>query len=175
MSKLASNKVYRLLSAGVIVLSIASAFFIFFWRQNVTEVSTQEGLCYFTEPEFQLRWIHSVEKQSWEEWYQNKSTHLLLTKTYFKAFGAGTPSTEQLETKDKPGFIGYRINRDFTQLNWVVSRLTKGELLYGGHDLLIYQWVPDYSEVVIAPKSYSVIDILKKDYCHDYSPGRTQQ
>lgn len=173
MSRLVNkiNKAYQLLYAGAVVLSVVSAFFVFLWRQEVTEVSTEGRVCYFSEPNFQLRWMHSVEKQWWEEWYQNKSTHLLLTKTYFKAFGAGTPSTEEVEIQSRPGFIGYRINRDFTQLNWVVSRLTKGELHYGGHKLLIYQWVPDYSEVIIAPKSYSVIDILEKDHCNDYSQG----
>jgi len=174
MSKQVNNTRHWLLIAGAVVLSIASAFFILFWRQNVTEVSTQGRVCYFTDPEFQLRWIHSVEKQGWEEWYQNKSNYLLLTKTYFKAFGAGTPSTEEVETQSRPGFVGYKINRKFTQLNWVVSRLTKGELHYAEHNLLIYQWVPDYSEVIIAPKSYSVIDILKKDDCHDYSQGSTK-
>lgn len=71
---------------------------------------SDDKVCYFVEPDFQLRWIHSVEKQWWEEQYQRESDGLLLTTTYFEAFGAGTPSTEALAPIQKPGYLGYQIN-----------------------------------------------------------------
>lgn len=146
--------------------------------QNVIEVrvnsSDREGkvantelTCYFVEPNFQLRWIHSVEKQWWEEQYIRKSEGLLLTTTYFQAFGAGTPSTEVLAKVQKPGYIGYQINQKLPALNWVVSRLTQGEIDYGGNRILIHKLVPDYSEVTITPRAYNLIDRWKKDLCHD--------
>ena len=157
-------------AAGIAALT----FFILwmgFWSVIEARVAGLEGdddkVCYFTEPDFELRWIHSVEKQWWEEHYQRMDDGLLLTTTYFEAFGAGTPSTEPLAPVQKPGYLGYQIDEKLPSLNWVVSRLTKGEMDYGGHRFLIHQWVPDYSEVVIMPKTYGLIDRFEKDLCHE--------
>lgn len=162
---------------------IAALVFFTLWMgvilQPVVEVrvagveGADDTICYFVEPDFQLRWIHSVEKQWWEEQYQRKdgssteAAELLLTTTYFEAFGAGTPSTEMLAPVQKPGYLGYQINEKLPNLNWVVSRLTKGEIDYGDHRVLIHQLVPDYSEVTIMPKMYGFIDRFNKDFCHD--------
>ena len=162
---------------------IAALVFFTLWMgttyQSVVEVrvagveGADDTVCYFANPDFQLRWIHSVEKQWWEEQYQRideSSTEkgaLLLTTTYFEAFGAGTPSTEMLAPVQKPGYLGYQINEKIPNLNWVVSRLTKGEVDYGNHRVLIHQLVPDYSEVTIMPKMYGFIDRFNKDFCHD--------
>lgn len=163
---------------------IAALVFLILWMglagQPVTEVRVagtdgeNDKVCYFTEPNFQLRWIHSVEKQWWEEQYQRQSDGLLLTTTYFEAFGAGTPSTERLAPIQKPGYLGYQINEKLPRLNWVVSRLTKGEIDYGNHRVLIHEWVPDYSEVVIMPQSYGLIDRFKKDLCHELPSDGSQ-
>ena len=165
---------------------IAALVFFTLWMgvilQPVVEVrvagveGADDTVCYFVEPDFQLRWIHSVEKQWWEEQYQRidgsstEAAELLLTTTYFEAFGAGTPSTEMLAPVQKPGYLGYQINEKLPNLNWVVSRLTKGEIDYGDHRVLIHQLVPDYSEVTIIPKTYDLIDIFKKEFCHEL-PG----
>ncbi len=179
MSKLL-NKPFRVLSSATLLVAL-SAFllFTFISKQQVTEVSIGESerfrnsnspetvVCYFVEPEFQLRWIHSVEKQWWEEHYNRQDNELLLTNTYFQAFGAGTPSTETFAPIQKPGYVGYQINEHLPSLSWVVSRLTQGELDYADHKLMIHKWVPDYSEVTITPKTYYLMDRLKKDFCHD--------
>ena len=161
---------------------IAALVFFTLWMgstyQSVVEIRVavegdEDKVCYFSNPNFQLRWIHSVEKQWWEEQYQRidesgtEKGALLLTTTYFEAFGAGTPSTEMLAPIQKPGYLGYQINEKLPNLNWVVSRLTKGEIDYDNHRFLIHQWVPDYSEVIIMPKMYGFIDRFNKDFCHD--------
>jgi hypothetical protein len=163
---------------------LAALVFFVLWAvstsQSVIEVRVAEDdkgdevLCYFIEPNFQLRWIHSVEKQWWEEQYLRESDGLLLTTTYFQAFGAGTPSTEALAPVKKPGYIGYQINERLPSLNWVVSRLTQGEIDYADYRILIHQWVPDYSEVTITPKAYSLIDRFNKDFCHELSSDGSQ-
>ena len=157
-----------------------------FARQPVIEVrvggsdrvnrsdDSSEKLCYFTEANFQLRWIHSVEKQWWEEQYRRDNEGLLLTNTYFQAFGAGTPSTETLAVVQKPGYVGYQINERLPNLNWVVSRLTQGEIDYADHRILIHQWVPDYSEITITPQKYNLMDRLNKDFCHELSDDGTK-
>ena len=176
-----SQYLYQYLWLLTGVALVAALVFFVLWavfdRQAVIEVQVQSNdndefagmTCYFNEPNFQLRWMHSVEKQWWEEQYQREADGLLLTITYFEAFGAGTPSTETLAPIQKLGYLGYQINQKLPKLNWVVSRLTKGELDYGNHRVLIHQLVPDYSEVTIMPKTYGFIDRFKKDFCHDFT------
>jgi len=175
------NKLLWLVSGAA---GIAALMFFTLWmgfaQQSVVEVRVaglegdDDKVCYFTDPDFELRWIHSVEKQWWEEQYQRMDDELLLTTTYFEAFGAGTPSTEKLAPVQKPGYLGYQIDEKLPNLNWVVSRLTKGEINYGGHRFLIHQWVPDYSEVVIMPKTYGLIDRFEKDLCHELPSDGSQ-
>lgn len=157
-----------------IVVLIFFVYWLFIASQPVVEVAVDGKSCYFTEADFQLRWMHSVEKQWWEEHYQSEPDGLLLTTTYFQAFGAGTPSTEQPASIHKSGYVGYQINHKFPQLNWVVSRLTQGEIDYAGHRILLHRWVPDYSEVIIKPKSYHLIDRIKKDFCDDFSNTQSE-
>lgn len=179
MSKLLNKPLRLLFSAALLVVLSSFLLLNFISKQQVTEVRIGESerfrgsdnsktvVCYFVEPDFQLRWIHSVEKQWWEEQYSRQDNELLLTNTYFQAFGAGTPSTETFATIQKPGYVGYQINEQLPSLSWVVSRLTQGELDYADHRLLIHNWMPDYSEVIIMPKTYHLMDRLKKDLCHD--------
>lgn len=141
-------------------------------KMSVTEVSVAGQQCYFTDKNFTLRWMHSVEKQWWEENYQRRDADFLLTTTYFQAFGAGTPSTEKVAPVSKPGYVGYQIDEPIPVLHWIVSRLTKGEILYGEHKLRIHEWAEDYSEVTITPRNYGVIEGViarwNKEVCHEY-------
>lgn len=180
MNKPQNKRLWLISSATVIVALVFFLLWMVSTRESVIEVQVDGGdgfdgrICYFVEPNFELRWIHSVEKQWWEEQYQRENDGLLLTTTYFEAFGAGTPATEAVATVKKPGYIGYQINERLPHLNWVVSRLTQGEIDYADHRILIHQWVPDYSEVTITPKTYNLIDRLKKDFCHELSNDDSQ-
>ena len=180
MNKLANKRLWLFACAILIVLLLCLTLWNAATRQPVTEVrvagidGASDSVCYFNAPSFELRWIHSVEKQWWEEQYQRQEDGLLLTTTYFEAFGAGTPSTEPLAAVQKAGYLGYQINEKLPKLNWVVSRLTKGEIDYGGHQFLIHEWVPDYSEVVIMPKAYHFIDRFTKDLCHELPSDGSQ-
>ncbi|WP_321154322.1 DUF1850 domain-containing protein [Psychrobacter sp. LV10R520-6] len=174
MNKPPNKRLWLISSATVIVALVFFLLWVVSTRESVIEVRVDEKVCYFVEPNFELRWIHSVEKQWWEEQYLRESDGLLLTTTYFEAFGAGTPSTEAVAKVKKPGYIGYQINERLPHLNWVVSRLTQGEIDYSDHRILIHQWVPDYSEVTITPKAYSIIDRLNKDFCHELQSDESQ-
>ncbi|MGP5209331.1 DUF1850 domain-containing protein [Psychrobacter alimentarius] len=180
MNKLPNKQLWLVSGAVGIAALIFFTLSMGFAHQSVVEVrvagleGNEDKVCYLTNPNFELRWIHSVEKQWWEEQYQRMDDELLLTTTYFEAFGAGTPSTEKLAPIQKPGYLGYQIDEKLPNLNWVVSRLTKGEIDYGGHRFLIHQWVPDYSEVVIMPKTYGLIDRFEKDLCHELPSDGSQ-
>ena len=173
MNKPPNKRVWLLIGAAMIAALVGVMLWQLLVRQPVIEVRVagvdgkNDQVCYFSQPNFQLRWMHSVEKQWWEEQYQRQRDGLLLTTTYFEAFGAGTPSTETLAPIQKPGYLGYQINEKLPSLNWVVSRLTKGEIDYDNYRILIHRWVPDYSEVTIIPKAYGFIDRFQKDLCHE--------
>lgn len=174
MNKQSNKRLWLISSATVIVALVFFLLWVIFTRESVIEVRVDGKVCYFVEPNFELRWIHSVEKQWWEEQYLRENDGLLLTTTYFEAFGAGTPSTEAVAEVKKPGYLGYQINERLPSLNWVVSRLTRGEIDYADHRILIHQWAPDYSEVTITPKTYNLIDRLKKDFCHEFPSDDSQ-
>ena len=180
MSKQLNKRLWLLTGATLMVALVVLMLWAVFTRQSVIEVRINGDdkidnlTCYFIEPNFQLRWIHSVEKQWWEEQYLREKDGLLLTTTYLQAFGAGTPSTESVAPIKKPGYVGYQIKERLPSLNWVVSRLTQGEIDYADYRILIHQWVPDYSEVTITPKVYSLIDRFNKDFCHELPSDGSQ-
>ena len=182
MRKQRNKQVWWFTGAASIAALVLFILWAIFSRQTVIEVrvagatgnNNDSLVCYFVKPNFQLRWIHSVEKQWWEEQYLREEDSLLLTNTYFQAFGAGTPSTEKFAAIQKEGYVGYQINQRFPHLNWVVSRLTQGEIDYAGQRILIHQLVPDYSEVTIMPKAYSPIDRFNKDFCHELPSDGSQ-
>ena len=180
MRKQLNKRVWWVTGAAAIAALALFVLWAIFSRQSVIEVRVADVadsdslVCYFVKPNFQLRWIHSVEKQWWEEQYLREADGLLLTTTYFQAFGAGTPSTENVAPIKKEGYVGYQINQRFPYLNWVVSRLTQGEIDYDGQRILIHQLVPDYSEVTIMPKAYSPIDRFNKDFCHELPSDGSQ-
>ena len=180
MRKQLNKRLWWVTSAAAIAALVLFILWAIFSRQSVIEIrvggvaDSDSLVCYFVEPNFQLRWIHSVEKQWWEEQYLREEEGLLLTNTYFQAFGAGTPSTENVAPIKKQGYVGYQINQRFPHLNWVVSRLTQGEIDYAGQRILIHQLVPDYSEVTIMPKAYSPTDRFNKDFCHELTSDGSQ-
>lgn len=55
---------------------------------------------------FTLRWMHSVEKEDWEEWYAVTDDGAIeITGTRFKTFGAGVPAHAGKETHLEDGWV----------------------------------------------------------------------
>lgn len=55
---------------------------------------------------FTLRWMHSVEKEDWEEWFKVTDAGAIeITGTRFKTFGAGVPSHAGKETHLDNGWV----------------------------------------------------------------------
>ncbi len=61
--------------------------------------------------EFSLRWIHSVEKEEWEEFFVIKDGEIYLDATRFKTFGAGVPNQVGNATYLKDGWV-YMVDID---------------------------------------------------------------
>lgn len=54
---------------------------------------------------FSLRWIHSVEKEEWEEFFRIKNNVIYLYETRFKTFGAGVPDDVGTDSYIKDGWV----------------------------------------------------------------------
>ena len=129
------------LAAFSLVLASLPASFLQFSSTHFT--------CTLTQPSFQLRWLHSVEKELWIENYRISGQELLLTATQFKTFGAGTPSTGA-DIKNKDGWLHQQVQRSLPGgVNWVVSRNVESTVFTALGAWPIYQDVDDYSEIQI--------------------------
>lgn len=158
-------------------------------NRQVIELSFDQQSCYIDTPRFDLKWLHSVEKQWWIESYQIEGDHLLLTDAYLQTFGAGTPATESVATNSRAeyqGYIRYQIHTRLPYLNWMISSniqaliipkiLTSNiESAYPqslhfeqGRPLPVYQWVSDYTNIYIAPMRQSRWSLWFKEPCYDY-------
>ncbi len=115
---------------------------------SLTQVSSLEDTFYFKEKEFSIYWIHSVEKEEWQEFYQRGENDLVLTYTKFKTFGAGVPSIGKV-TKGEDGFITYKIGRPMKEINLVVSDNVKSTLFIKNKKIPLYTFVKDYEEITI--------------------------
>ncbi|MBE0443085.1 MAG: DUF1850 domain-containing protein [Psychrobacter sp.] len=141
-------------------------------RQQVTVLSFNQESCYIEESSFDIKWLHSVEKQWWIERYQVRSDDFLLTDTYMQTFGAGTPSTETIvsnNSKDYPNYIQYRIQTSLPYLNWMVSHNIKAHVIITNGILPVYNWVDDYTTIYFVPKKLSLWQLLLQESCYEHA------
>ncbi|WP_019414812.1 DUF1850 domain-containing protein [Paenisporosarcina sp. TG20] len=109
---------------------------------------------------FEVQWIHSVEKEEWIESYQVKNDKLILTSTAFKTFGAGVPSDKEVIERDD-GFVHMTINREMNDILLVVSDLVETTVFFENKEIPLYELVEDYEEVHFESKLLPWWNILK--------------
>lgn len=93
---------------------------------------------------FTLRWMHSVEKEDWEEWFQVQSNgSIIITGTRFKTFGAGVPAHAGKETHLKAGWVVMTgIDRVVDPLAVQAAMAEHYRLIYDGHTLMLSRHNP---------------------------------
>lgn len=138
--------------------------FALFYPKNVIEVRNETNYCYLHSDHFRLKWKHSVEQQYWLEDYQLKEGKIHLYQTFFQTFGAGSPSSLPPITAPA-GYIGYKQNQVFEHLNWVVSSNVESTIQTTKGDFLIYQLLPDYSQVHISVQRKPFFFLLWENHC----------
>ncbi|MEW9672272.1 DUF1850 domain-containing protein [Ammoniphilus sp. 3BR4] len=129
---------------AILVLSL-----LFFFPLSLTEVSWGNHEL-FVRDSFSIEWIHSVEKEEWLEFYERKENELFLTKTQFKTYGAGVPSSGKTSLTPK-GFVEVEVNRKMEELRLVVSPCVKSTMHLDNQDIYLYELAGPYEEVVIRP------------------------
>lgn len=125
---------------------------IFFIKIPVFSFEFDERTLYLLDQSFQLKWIHSVEKEEWIETYKKSGDDLLLTETYFKTFGAGVPSNGD-NTELVDGFVKMDINLYYPELNLTVSENVQTTILTDDREIPLYTLTSDYATVHITSKS----------------------
>ena len=137
-----SNKKYWLLAAVAIIALVCPLFLI---RKEIVLVEYEQGQ-FLIKDEFTIGWVHSVEKEPWYEIYTVYNNQLYLKETYFKTFGAGTPSDGTfIETDD--GYIHFMINKPVQEINLVVSDNVKTTIYTKNEEIKLYKLAADYSSI----------------------------
>ena len=137
-----SNKKYWLVAAILIIALVCPLFLI---RKEIVLVEFEQGQ-FLIEDEFTIGWIHSVEKEPWFERYTVYNNQLYLKETYFKTFGAGTPSEGTfIETDD--GYVHFMINKPVQEINLVASDNVKTTIYTKNEEIKLYKLVEDYSSI----------------------------
>lgn len=149
-----------------VVVGAMAMLLALWWPVPGTRLSAVELRCFWRAPSFTLGWMHSVEKELWQEQYVREGDRLVLMRSRFKTFGAGVPS-DGLPVTGESGFVTYALRRELPQLDWVVSRAVNSTLWIEGVSLPVHLWLPDYTEVLIQPVHAPLWTMLKKDFCDE--------
>lgn len=132
-------------------------------RITVLEIETNEQTYYLNEDRFELRWIHSVEKEEWAEVYRVSNQHILLTETFFKTFGAGVPAQGEI-IPSTDGYVHMRMNQSFSKLNMIVSENVKTTMVAGDKIIKLYELTEDYNDIEIAVAKLPIWEYWKGEF-----------
>ncbi|WP_237740521.1 DUF1850 domain-containing protein [Paenisporosarcina sp. TG-14] len=154
-----TNNKRKLRGPFLLVLLFFLLIFVVFPLRFV-EITLPNSTLFIYEKTFDVQWIHSVEKEEWIESYRVNSDKFILTSTAFKTFGAGVPSDGLVEIRDD-GFVHMNINREMDDILLVVSDLVKTTIYFDTKEILLYELVDDYEEVLLESKLLPWWNILK--------------
>ncbi len=145
------------------------------WPVDSIGLSVAGQTCSLPDSGFALQWQHSVEKEDWREDYRRSGSKLLLTRSRFKTYGAGTPSDGNLHGGSS-GLVDYQVNRLLNELDWVVSGNVQSTLWINQQAWPVHAWFDDYTVLGFRVRRTPFGQILLMDSCHDlfrqgHNPG----
>ncbi|RSD27189.1 DUF1850 domain-containing protein [Mesobacillus subterraneus] len=129
----------------------------------VIEVSYNDSRFFLKGDQFEIGWIHSVEKEPWYETYALKNDQLYLVETRFKTFGAGTPSSGKV-LPSTDGFVHMELDQRMDEINFIVSKNVQTTLYTGNNIIPLYEIAPDHAAFVIKNKEIPLWQIIRGDY-----------
>lgn len=136
---------------------------ILFIKIPVIEVSYNDSRFFLKDDQFEIGWIHSVEKEPWFEKYALKNDSLYLIETRFKTFGAGTPSTGKV-LPSSDGYVHIEIDYQMDEINLVVSENVQTTLYTKSNSIPLYRIAPDHETILIKNKELPIWQIIRGDY-----------
>lgn len=152
------NSKSALILGGAILLLLLLSFVRFPFI--IVEINKEKLIV--SKNEFQLEWIHSVEKELWTEYFIRDGDSLLLTKTVFHTFGAGVPSDGRILESDD-GLIHMEINRSLDELHLTVSENVKTTLINKEKSIPLYEYFDHFSEITFRVEHIHILDFLRKE------------
>ncbi len=155
---LMNNKKWFIGSAFLLAL-----LFLGFYRLPVFEIKGESHSYYVDKGHFELKWIHSIEKEEWIERYERKNDQLILVDTHFKTFGAGTPY-QGLRTSTEGGYIHVELNMAYNELNVTSSQSVQTTIVLEDRDVLLYEYFDDYELITIKAVELPLWKIRKGDF-----------
>lgn len=142
-------------SIGILLILLA----IFFIRLPILTFEFSDKVLFASTKQFDLGWIHSVEKEEWIEHYEIDQDQLLLVSTKFKTFGAGVPSfSEDVELID--GYVNMKINQSYKELNLTISENVDSTIYFDDKIIKIYDYGETYDTVLISVKKIFIWQYL---------------
>lgn len=152
-----------------VLSAIAALSTILFLTRPITylQFASTDFACASTLHTLKLQWIHSVEKELWQETYKVADQDLLLTTTQFKTFGAGTPSSADI-ISSADGWLHYKIERLLPRLHWIISRNVESTVLSELGAWPLYQDFDDYAEIKIQVTQVPRWHYFTQESCDDY-------
>lgn len=155
-----------MMKIGSILLGTSLILVLLIWpKKEVVLVTYNQGRFFVHTNAFELGWIHSVEKEPWFEKYEIIDGKLLLKETYFKTFGAGTPSTGQV-IPSTDGYIHMAINKQVPSIQMIVSDNVEVTFYSEEQFIKLYELVDDYTNVTLEVKKipwWRFIEVKKDD------------
>ena len=153
---MSSKKVFG--SIGILIL--LSLFFI---RFSVISFEFKEGTYYTRSQQFDLIWIHSVEREEWIEMYRVQGNRLILEKTQFKTFGAGVPSDAK-EVALENGYVVMKIEQPYDALNLTISENVSSTIKIDEKEFKLYEYGKTYDTVQITSEKINLWQYLKGEF-----------
>jgi hypothetical protein len=104
-----------------------------------------------------FRWVHSLEKFPWSEYYNISADRtLVLDAISFPAFGAGVPADKGRVCRIESGLIHMeKINQKFSELVWLNSHTATREILLDGAEVVRGEDLPNHVRLrLVIEKGY---------------------
>ncbi len=153
--------------AGVSGLFIFAVLSASFWPVTTTQAAFNGQQCRLPDSGFGLQWQHSVERENWREDYLRQGNRLLLVRSRFKTYGAGTPNDGILH-ENSDGLVDYRLKRPLKELSWVVSDNVQSTLWIQGHAWPVHAWLDDYTTLDFHVRRLPLWQFLMMDSCDEH-------
>lgn len=152
-----NNKFTWLLGGAIVLLLLIS-----FIKIPVI-VGVIDGKRYvLTKNSFQIHWIHSVEKERWDEFFERSGNELILTKTILNTFGAGTPSEETIIKSDDHR-VHMEINRPMKNINLVISENVQTTIVIDDEAIPLHEIFDHFSEMNIFVDNIHLFNYLREE------------
>lgn len=151
-------KYRRTLKISFIVLVVLVSLY---YPVRALTVSNGDQLSYaflLKDKTFSVKWIHSVEKEEWIEFFKVSKQTIYLDSTKFKTFGAGVPSYSEKPTRLKDGWVYMDVDRKIgSELIVRSTSINDYQLKYNGNR---YPLKPSDNAYIVEVKKVPLLHII---------------